>query len=146
MCSSPNYNIPCQRQRRMRTTFNIFQCFTSLLPGDMHGCLDPTNITDPSCTGGLAAVSSIMRHSQLREEGPALFRPNLDKESKFVQMHPEGWGVNRLIAHDYFGWDSFYATPSLFTDTNRLRTITLMTPDYQPLITNVDLSPTSMYV
>lgn len=96
--------------------FNIFHSYTTLLPGDLRDSLDPTNATDPTCVGGLAAVSSIIRHSQLRGDGPAIHRPKMDRQSKFVQMHPEGWGVNRLIAHDYFGYDSFFAPPSLFTD------------------------------
>ena len=94
--------------------------------------------------GGLAAVSSIIRHSQLRGDGPAIHRPKMDRQSKFVQMHPEGWGVNRLIAHDYFGYDSFFAPPSLFTDERRLGNIELLMEGFQPLMTNIDLTPTSM--
>ena len=124
--------------------FNIFHSYTTLLPGDLRDCLDPTNATDPTCVGGLAAVSSIIRHSQLRGDGPAIHRPKMDRQSKFVQMHPEGWGVNRLIAHDYFGYDSFFAPPSLFTDERRLGNIELLMEGFQPLMTNIDLTPTSM--
>ena len=129
----------------MKTSvFNLFQSYTTILPGDLRDCLDPTNTTDPSCVGGWASVSSIIRHSKLRGDGPSFYIPLMDRESKFVQMHSEGWGVNRLVAHDYFGWDAFRAPPSLFADTNRLETINLMTPDFTPTMANLDMKPTSM--
>jgi hypothetical protein len=129
----------------MKTSiFNIFHSYTTLLPGDLRDCLDPSNITDPSCVGGMAAVASIMRNSKARGDGSAVHRPRLDRESKFVQMHPEGWGVNRLISGDYFGWESFLAPPSLVIDEVRLGSINLLTPEFTPVMSNVDMPPTSM--
>ena len=52
--------------------------------------------------------------------------------------------MNRLAARDYFGWDAFRAPPSLLTDTNRLGSINLITPDFRPIMANLDMSPTSM--
>ncbi|KAL3776718.1 hypothetical protein HJC23_001505 [Cyclotella cryptica] len=116
-----------------------------LLPGDLDDCLDPTNATDPTCVGGSAAAASVIRHSIEEEEGPAFHFPKLDRESRFVAMHPEGWGVNRLVLHDYFGWEFFNAPPSLLTDENRLGSVNLLTPNFRPTITNVALSPSSMW-
>ena len=77
------------------SVINIFASFTSILPGrDLMDCLDPINVTDKSCGDSLASVASVMRHSKTRGDGPAFYFPHLDRDSKFVQMHPEGWGVN----------------------------------------------------
>ena len=123
--------------------FNIFWSFTSLIPGDQSDCPDPTNSTDTTCVKGSAAVASVIRHSKERGDGPAFHFPKLDRQSKFVSMHPEGWGVNRLILHDYFGWDSFNAPPSLFTDDERLESVNLLTPNFRPTMSNVALLPSS---
>lgn len=122
---------------------NIFHSYTSLLPGDLNDCLDPTNITDPTCVGGLASVASVIRHSDRRGDSPAKVFPKLDRGSKFVHMHPERWGVNQLAAHGYFGWESFIAPPSIFTDEGRLEANHLLTPTFRPIMTNVDLPRTS---
>ena len=116
------------------SVINIFASFTSILPGDLTDCLDPTNVTDPSCGDCLASVASVMRHSKTRGDGPSFYFPYLDRESKFVQMHPEGWGVNRLVSHDYFGWDRFFAWTSLFTDENRLSWTNLLSQNFCPMI------------
>ncbi|KAL7482302.1 hypothetical protein ACHAW6_007980 [Cyclotella cf. meneghiniana] len=125
--------------------FNIFWSFTSLLPGDLNDCPDPTNTTEATCVKGSAAVASVIRHSIERGDGPAFHFPKLDRESKFVATHPEGWGVNRLILHDYFGWECFNAPPSLFTDEERLGSINLLTPNFRPTMSNVALLPSSKW-
>lgn len=131
-------------QRIMKSSiFNIFWSFTSLLPGDLNDCPDPANATDTTCVGGSAAVASVIRHSIESGDGPAFHFPKLDRESKFVAMHPEGWGINRLILHDYFGWNSFEARPSLFTDEKRLGSTNLLTPNFRPTISNLALLPSS---
>ncbi|KAL9186795.1 hypothetical protein ACHAXT_010515 [Thalassiosira profunda] len=128
----------------MNSTFvNLFVSFATLLPGDPADCPDPTNVTDASCAGGLASVASVIRHSQRRGDGPALHIPKLDRVSKFVQMHPEGWGVNRLISHDRFGWPAYFTSPSLFSETGGRDVSLLRTHDFTPIMTNVDLSPSS---
>ena len=126
------------------SVINIFTSFTSILPGDLTDCLDPTNVTDKSCGDSLASVASVMRHSKTRGDGPSFYFPHLDRESKFVQMHPEGWGVNRLVSHDYFGWDRFFGSSSLFSDEDRLSSTNLLSQNFRPIVTNVALSPTSM--
>ena len=126
------------------SVINIFASFTSILPGDLTDCLDPTNVTDPSCGGCLASVASVMRHSKTRGDGPSFYFPYLDRESKFVQMHPEGWWVNRLVSHDYFGWDRFFGYTSLFSDENRPSSTNLLSRNFRPIITNMVLPPTSM--
>ncbi|KAL7529722.1 hypothetical protein ACHAXR_009329 [Thalassiosira sp. AJA248-18] len=67
------------------TAINLFVSFATLLSGDQTDCLDPANITDETCAGGLASVASVIRHSQQRGDGPAVHIPKLDRVSKFVQ-------------------------------------------------------------
>ncbi|KAL7477242.1 hypothetical protein ACHAW6_003055 [Cyclotella cf. meneghiniana] len=103
-------------------------------------------MTDTTCVGGSAAVASVIRHSKERGDGPAFHFPKLDRESKFVATHPEGWGVNRRILHEYFGWDSFEARPSLFTDEERLGSTNLLTPNFRPTMSNLALLPSSKWL
>ena len=73
---------------------NHFISFATLLSGDPTDCLNPTNITDRTCAGGVASVASVIRQSQQR--GSALHIPKLDRVSKFVQV-----GIVMLIFHPY---------------------------------------------
>ena len=69
------------------TVINLFVSFATLLGGDPRDCLDPTNITDDSCGGGLASVAAVIRHSQQQDgDGPSLHIPKLDRITKFVQV------------------------------------------------------------
>eukprot|EP00584_Thalassiosira_punctigera_P010678 CAMPEP_0172535426 /NCGR_PEP_ID=MMETSP1067-20121228/7438_1 /TAXON_ID=265564 ORGANISM="Thalassiosira punctigera, Strain Tpunct2005C2" /NCGR_SAMPLE_ID=MMETSP1067 /ASSEMBLY_ACC=CAM_ASM_000444 /LENGTH=1140 /DNA_ID=CAMNT_0013320359 /DNA_START=87 /DNA_END=3509 /DNA_ORIENTATION=+ len=118
---------------------NLFVSIAALLSGDPSDCPDPANITDESCAGGLASVASIIRHSQ--QPGNAIFIPTLDRLSKFVQMHPLGWGVNKLISQEHFGWNGYLSPPSLFSNTGRDLT-EFRTHNFSPVLTNLDLPPT----
>jgi len=125
----------------MSDSINIFYSRVGLLSGKMSDCLDPTNKTDVSCQSGLASISSVMRASQLNGNGPVLFLPHIERNTRFVQMHPIGWGVNRLIMKDHFEWDTFIAPPSLFTG---IRDVSfLQSHNFKPVLSNVILSITN---
>jgi hypothetical protein len=79
-----------------------------LLSGALDECLDAS---DESCQGGIAAVAAYLRYYSKGE--PAMTLPFLDKESPFVQMHPLGWSVNRLVYQHIMGYSVFAAPPSL---------------------------------
>lgn len=70
----------------------------------------------------------------------------LDYATPFVQMHPLGRGVNRLILNDYFGLDAFYAFRSLVGQTPDIsprfaRDIaTLRSTEFRPLLGNLFVS------
>lgn len=70
----------------MSDSINIFYSRVGLLSGKMSDCLDPTNKTDVSCQSGLASISSVMRASQLNGNGPVLFLPHIERNTRFVQV------------------------------------------------------------
>ena len=125
------------------TILNLFISYATLLPGDPTDyCLETSSDNDASCHGGLASVASVMRRSQNRGEGPSFHVPHLDRVTKFVQMHPSGLGVNRLISHDRFGWDTFIAPPSIYTE-NLFHIPELQSHHFSPVLTNQDIPSTS---
>lgn len=58
-------------------------------------------------------------------------------------MHPLGWGVNRLVLLRRFGWNSYFTSPSLFSEATGRDVSRLRTPDFRPLMTNCDLDALS---
>jgi hypothetical protein len=96
--------------------------------------------------GGLAALFALLRYYTAEEE-PALVLNRLDFATAFVQMHPLGRGVNRLVLQDYFGLDSFFAFRSFVTQTPGISPrfakdiATLRSPQFRPLLGNLFMSP-----
>mmetsp|Transcript_32654 Transcript_32654/g.39673 ORF Transcript_32654/g.39673 Transcript_32654/m.39673 type:complete len:1372 (-) Transcript_32654:215-4330(-) len=128
----------------MSTVINVFWSNAGLLSGSLSQCLDPSNITDATCEGGLTSVAAVIRISRARGDGPALFFPVIERTTRFVQMHPLGWGVNRLIMRSQFGWDTFLAPPSLFSGVRDMSS--LQSHDFTPLLSNLDLGPTNAWL
>ena len=83
---------------------------------------DCASVDDESCTGGVAAVSAYVRHftkQQQQPTQPTLVFPKFEKQSQFVQVHPLGWSVNRLILQGLLKWNVFMSTPSLLLQNAR---------------------------
>lgn len=127
------------------TALNYFVSLrVPILPGwdFTRDCIDPANLTDTTCGGGFASINAVLRHSRGRGDGPSFFMPELDRLSKFVQMHPSWWGVNKEVSRDYFGWDSYLTYPSVFSASPQGET-DVRSDDFAPVITNADLPPAS---
>ena len=64
-------------------------------------------------------------------------------------MHPLGWGVNHLISHTHFAYPAYFTAPSLFftssTSLGGRDVSSLKTHMFAPIMTNVDLPPTSSW-
>jgi len=70
--------------------------------------------------------------------------PKLDRQNKFVQMHPSGLGVNKLISHDHFQWNAFHAPPYFFLrNPSSHSQQQLLSKDFVGVVSNLDLAPTS---
>jgi len=67
--------------------------------------------------------------------------PKLDRQNKFVQMHPSGLGVNKVISHDHFQWNAFHAPPYFFLRKGIPQQ--LLSKDFVGVVSNLALSPTS---
>lgn len=121
---------------------HLILSWAPLLSGGLSECLSPD---DESCEGGVAAVAAYARH-YCRDE-PHLVIPFADKQTPFVQMHPLGWSVNRLVLNKIMGWEVFGSTPSLLTQNSvdydiSYRDISDMQSKEMPLLlTNVAIPP-----
>ena len=91
-------------------TVHFIATAAALLSGGLDECLTPL---DPTCQGGVATVGAWARN--LTNFDPYLVLPMFDKSSPFVQMHPLGWSVNRLVFQHIMGWRTFFSTPALLT-------------------------------
>lgn len=92
-------------------TVHFIVTAATLLSGGLDECMNPP--LDPSCEAGVAAVGAWARN--LTDSDPHLVLPQFDKSSPFVQMHPLGWSVNRLVFQHVMGWRTFLSTPALLT-------------------------------
>ena len=116
-----------------------------LLGGKIHECLD---VDDPSCQGGIAALQAQLRRytAGIDTISKPLLINRLDFETAFVQMHPLGRGVNRLVLHNYYGLDVYFAFRSLLTQRKdvspnfAMDIANLNTLDIQPLFGNLGIS------
>jgi len=126
-----------------------------LLSGLLHQCL---NADDPSCNGGVAAFSAMLRHhSKLEAQDnqndalPFAHIQLLDKDSAFVHMHPLGLSVNRLILNGLMGLDVFASSPSILLQNNLDSGVSsqdisyLQTHDMPLLISNVGVPPSNSW-
>ena len=92
------------------STVSLVFSKASLLSGGLHDCYD---VHDVNCEGGIALVDAYLRQYSDGVDEASLVVNELDSQSVFVQMHPLDWNVNRLVLHDYFGYNNYYAKPSL---------------------------------
>lgn len=125
---------------------NLVLTCATLLSGDLHECL---TADDPDCRAGVAAVSTFIRH--LNPVEPTLVFPKFEKQSQFVQVHPLGWNVNRLVLQELLQWKLLMSTPSLLLQNQRdnygsKRDLSyLQSPQFPLLITNVDVPPSNSW-
>ena len=111
---------------------------SSLLSGPVDEC---RSASDENCTAGYAAVRAYTRNRSNGE--PYLIIPTADRVSPFVQMHPLGWNVNRLILNDLFGLSTFISSPSLVyqNDNEFQNSEDLQTDSFPFVLTNVNVPP-----
>lgn len=114
----------------------------NLLSGGVGNCL---TIGDASCTGGIAELLAFRRH-YAQENQTSLVVNRLDFATPFVQMHPLGRGLNRLILYEYLGFEVYYAFRSLLGQTREVspsfeRDIrNLSSLNIRPLLGNIGVS------
>ena len=136
------YQSAAAQGKMSSPTVHLVFTWAPLLSGKLSECL---SADDESCEGGVAAVAAYLRHFSNGQ--PSLVVPFADKNSPFVQMHPLGWSVNRLVLNNIMGWTVMGSTPSLLTQ-NRVdynisfRDISDMQSKELPLLlTNVAIPP-----
>jgi hypothetical protein len=118
-----------------------------LLSGELNDC---RTATDPSCQGGVAAVAACVRHDIPPTHSTLVF-PKLEKQSQFVQVHPLGWNVNRLILQGLLHWKILMSTPSLLLQNERdgygsPQDLTyLQDSNFPLLLTNVAVPPSNTW-
>lgn len=95
-------------------TVNLVVSWASLLPGDLFEC---RGLADETCVGGAASTAAYLRYHTGTNE-TTLVMPYIDKASPFVQMHPLGWSLNRLIFNDLMGWNVCLSSPSILTQNS----------------------------
>ena len=120
-------------------TVHLIVSVATLLSGDLDNCLFPL---DTSCKAGVASVNAFAQNL----EEPYLVIPKFDKASPFVQMHPLGWSVNRLVLEDIMGWKTFQSSPSLlqahYKDGVSLQDLSdLQSQEFPFLLSNVAVPP-----
>jgi len=126
------------------TSVNIVGTWASLL-GDtkLTDCRSPEG--EP-CSGGVTAVAAYLRNYGNGE--PSLVLPRADRDTPFVQMHPLGWNVNRLVLNEILGWKLFASTPSLLAqddEVSRRDLSDLQTEDMPLVLTNVAVPPSNSW-
>ena len=127
-------------------TVHFIASAATLLSGELDECLTPLNV---SCVGGVAAVDAWARH--LTADDPYLVLPFFDKSSPFVQMHPLGWSVNRLVLQHEMQWRVFFSTPALLTqhkgdyDISSRDLTDLQSTDFPFLISNAVVPPANSW-
>jgi 7 transmembrane sweet-taste receptor of 3 GCPR/5'-nucleotidase, C-terminal domain len=124
-------------------TVNLVVSWASLLSGALDECLSPS---DETCVGGVASAAALSRFYSGADE-TTLVLPFLDKASPFVQMHPLGWTLNRLIFNNLMGWNVCLSSPSILTQNSvdfeiSQRDISdLQTSEMPLLLTNAAVPP-----
>lgn len=142
-------------------TVNLVVSWTSLLPGDLFDCRNSSD-DDSTCVGGVAATDAFARYyakqqtannetttaAAAAEDGiPTLVLSYVDTISPFVQMHPLGWSLNRLVFNHLLGWNVCLSSPSILTQNSidyqiSQRDISdLQTLDMPLLLSNVFVPP-----
>ncbi|CAJ1956725.1 unnamed protein product [Cylindrotheca closterium] len=123
-------------------TVHLIVSAATLLSGDLEDCLFPL---DSSCEAGVASLNALARN--LTGNDPYLVIPKFDKSSPFVQMHPLGWSVNRLVLEEVMGWKTFQSTPALLTshyedfDVSSRDLSDLQSSEFPFLLSNVAVPP-----
>ena len=127
-------------------TVHVVISVATLLSGEMQNCTTPS---DPSCRSGVAAVSAFARNETGNEA--SLVLPFFDKSSPFVQSHPLGWSVNRLVLGEIMGWPVFLSPPGLLTQHSGDFNISsrdlsdLQTTEFPFLLSNVGVPPSNSW-
>ena len=125
-----------------RSIVNLVVTEATLLSGNLDECF---SVDDESCVAGVAAVSALTRH--VSKNHPVLVFPKFEKQSQFVQVHPLGWSVNRLILQGLLGWKVLMSTPSLLLQNAKdqfgsQHDLTyLQSTEFPLLMTNVAVPP-----
>jgi len=133
-------------EQQKERTVHLVGSFAPLLSGDLHSC---HNATDPSCSGGVAAVRAYLRGYQ--GDDPALLIQRFDKNDPFVHMHPLRWSVNRLVLNTLMGINVFVSSPALLLQNSAdydvsQRDLSLLQSNEIPmLLTNVGVTPGSTW-
>mmetsp|Transcript_15928 Transcript_15928/g.30312 ORF Transcript_15928/g.30312 Transcript_15928/m.30312 type:complete len:1173 (-) Transcript_15928:79-3597(-) len=128
-------------------TVHLIVTAATLLSGDLNECLTPL---DSSCHAGVAAVDAWARNLTIPND-PYLVLPTFDKSSPFVQMHPLGWSVNRLVLQHIMGWRTFLSTPALLIQHKEDYEISsrdlsdLQSTELPFLLSNVDIPPSNSW-
>lgn len=129
------------------STVHLVLTEATLLSGNLDECFDAQ---DEDCEGGVAAVSAFVRHL-IPKDQPRFVFPKFEKQSQFVQVHPLGWSVNRLILQGVFQWKALMSTPSLLLQNGRdgygnKRDLSyLQDADFPFVLTNVDVPPSNSW-
>ncbi|CAB9513891.1 Gamma-aminobutyric acid (GABA) B receptor (Partial), partial [Seminavis robusta] len=130
----------------MRSVVNLVATEATLLSGNLDDCYE---VDDDSCQAGVAAVGAFVRH--WAKDQPTLVFPKFEKQSQFVQVHPLGWSVNRLILQGMLGWKLLMSTPSLLLQNQRdefgsQRDLSyLQSRQFPLLLTNVVVPPSNSW-
>jgi hypothetical protein len=123
-------------------TVHVASSWAPLLSGGLAGSF---TANDPTCRGGVAAAAAFSRYHS--KGGPIIFVSRADKYSPFVQMHPLGWRVNRLVLKDLLDLDNLLSTPAVLTqnkgdfEMSQCGISDLQTEDMRLLLTNVVIPP-----
>ena len=127
-------------------TVHVIISVATLLSGEMDGCFTPS---DPSCMAGVAAVGAFARNETGNDA--SLVLPFFDKSSRFVQSHPLGWSVNRLVLKHMMGWPVFLSPPGLLTQHSGDFNISsrdlsdLQSTEFPFLLSNVGVPPSNSW-
>ena len=127
-------------------TVHLIVSAATLLSGSLDVCLTPL---DPSCEAGVAAVDAWAR--TLTADDPTLVLPFIDRSSPFVQMHPLGWSVNRLVLEHIMGWRVYSSSPALLTqhkddlDISSRDLSDLQSKDLPLVLSNVAIPPSNSW-
>lgn len=127
-------------------TVHFIVTAATLLSGDLDKCRFPT---DATCEAGVASVAAWPRN--LTQGEPFTVLPVFDKSSPFVQMHPLGWSVNRLVFQQIMGWEFFTSTPALLTQHEEDQAVSsrdlsdVQTGDFPFLLSNVAIPPSNSW-
>lgn len=120
---------------------------TTLLSNSLTACKTPAvSLTD--CSGGIAAADAYIRQWMRSTSGssPVTFVPWLDRNSPFVQMHTQQWGVNSFVLTQILNYtgSAFLAPHSLAVSTRDVSKLKNL--KFQFLLSNIDFAPDNQWL
>jgi hypothetical protein len=140
--NTPTYTVESPR------SISFVWSYMNLLSGGLDDC---QHADDETCSAGIASVHAFLRQYSNGVDEGSLIISRIDYQSVFVNMHPLDWGVNRLILHDRFDHNIFFAYRSLLSSTKDNTNIqqrnlsTLQTEDLQVLLGNVVVATSNVW-